>query len=125
MKTRVLMLVGGLALATSMAFADLDKKQAGALARAATQITNTETSLARYGEGAIWTERVEGDFGRKIARAKALLADLPADDKDVKVELARLAKVEATLATKVAQHTSRAAAAAGAQAEIDALLNHT
>jgi hypothetical protein len=127
MKLRLVAMVGGLVLSTTLAFADLDRKQAGALSRAATQITNTEASLEDYGEGARWgvmTERVQGDFDRKIERAKTLLAGLPADDKGVKDELARLAKVEALLAAKVAQRTSRAAAAASAQADIDALLAH-
>jgi hypothetical protein len=114
-----------LALLTSLAFADLDKKQAGALSRAATQITNNEKSLEGYGDGQRWghmTERVEGDYARKLAKIREQLEALPADDPGVKAELGRLAAVEAAVAKKVAARNAIQKAGADATAEIEELL---
>ncbi len=113
-----------MSFASVAAAAPLDRKQAGALKRIATDITNKETRLADYGPGARLgqiSERVEGDLTRQIAGIEAKLASLPADNAEVKAELAHLAALKRALAAKVAARNQVTQAADAARAAREAI----
>jgi len=82
---------------------ELDKKQAGALGRLASQVTMAQTTLDTYGpEKRVFTARLNEDFARKLAKFEEMLAALPADNADVKKEAEHLAAFKAALATQSA-----------------------
>lgn len=113
-------------LAATVSFAELDKKQASLLNRINTQLGNIERDLGKYGGGEKWgmiTERLQGDFERKIEKVKEQLDSLPADDAAVKTSLDQLAAIRTTFATKVGQRTDREKSDADAKAVVDTLLN--
>ncbi len=103
--------------------AELDKKQTGVLGRASNQITAALTSLATYGpDKRGLTTRLAEDFARKVARFEEMLAPLPADNEEVKKELAHLAELKKAVAEQTAALASDNAAKEGEKDSIRAAL---
>lgn len=120
----VLLFLVFIALGIGVAGADeLDKRQAGLLQRIGFQITGFENNLGRY-EGApqTYTERVDNENKNRIAKLEAQLADLPADNEEVKAVLTRMSALKTKHAALSGQLAGSKQSAADEKAGITALM---
>ena len=110
-----------LLLAASTAYAELDKKQQGLLNRIGRGIEDQKGALERMRERD-FTERVKGDYEKRIAKLEAQLSELPAEDTSVAGARAELDKLKAVFGEKAGGLSAKQEAAAGREQAILALL---